>query len=174
MRSPIAFAALVLASACGDGSGSGDAAAEEPVDTAAEDTFDPCLHYPGSCNLDGRNPHAPYDCCPTGTECCPMCHDDSRCGLAYECLASCPETLPCTGSTGGGGFSCYYDPGDITGTVYCPVPEGSLPNSAVPCTSECAAGTICPFPADPWGDAALCCPAGTSCATSGFDLPFCS
>jgi hypothetical protein len=163
--------ALLFASGCGDGSTPGDTS----TDTAAEavDTFDPCSRYPNACNLDPVNPHAPYDCCGPATSCCALCHDEAMCGLDYECRATCPETLPCTGVGGTGGLSCYYDPATVTGTVYCPVPPGSPPSHAVPCASTCTTGIECAFDADPWGDAALCCPDGTACATSGFGLPYC-
>jgi len=167
----ILIATLVLAG-CGEDGSTSDAATDIPADPPREEAFDPCATYPDTCNLDGRNPHAPYDCCPAGTVCCALCHDEERCEMNYECRATCPETLPCTGSTGSGGFSCYYDPGDFTSTVYCPLPAGSPPDDAVACTDTCTTGITCAFDSS-WGDAALCCPDGTSCETSGFGLPFC-
>lgn len=170
----ISLIALALALAtCGEDGSTSDANQDIPADPPREEAFDPCTRYPDSCNGDGRNPHAPYDCCPVGTLCCALCHDETLCGMNYECRTVCPETLPCTGSTGSGGFSCYYDPEDFTGTVYCPVPSGSPPDDAVACSSSCATGIECAFPDGDWGDAALCCPEGTACGTSGFGLPFC-
>jgi hypothetical protein len=174
MRARHILMVVLLAAGCGeDGSGGGDTSTDSAADTGGPDTFDPCSRYPNACNLDSRNPHAPYDCCASGTTCCALCNDETMCQLNYECLATCPETLPCTGSAGAGGFSCYYDPSDFTATVYCPVPSGSPPDTTVPCTADCATGITCAFEPDPWGDAALCCPDGTACATSGFGLPFC-
>lgn len=162
---------MLLCAGCGDDGG--PSATDTATDPGAEDTFDPCTRYPNACNLDPRNPHAPYDCCTSSTTCCALCHDSSMCELEYECRDTCPETLPCTGVTGTGGFSCYYDPDEFTGTAYCPVPAGTPPDDAVACTAECATSIECAFAADPWGDAALCCPDSTSCTTSAFDLPRC-
>ncbi|MBW2261838.1 MAG: hypothetical protein JRG91_07685 [Deltaproteobacteria bacterium] len=167
----ILIVSLVLAG-CGEDGSSSDAATDIPSDPPREEAFDPCTTYPNTCNLDGRNPHAPFDCCPAGTVCCALCHDENRCEMNYDCRDTCPETLPCTGTGGTGGFSCYYDPADFTGTVYCPLPPGAPPDDAVACTDTCTTGVECPFDSS-WGDAALCCPGATTCETSGFGLPFC-
>jgi len=157
--------------------GCDDGTTDTPADTGTTDTTttdtgaDPCTTHPSTCNLDSRNPEAPWDCCPSGTTCCPLCHDSGWCQLDYECLATCPETLPCTGTGAGEGLSCHYTP-PLATTAYCPVPTTLNPTGAVPCVTTCGTGVECPFDAT-WGDAALCCPEATTCATSAFGLPMC-
>lgn len=166
---PVILTALIGTCGCDGDSGNKDATA----DTAADNAPDACASHPGTCNLDDRNPLAPWDCCPVGQTCCPLCHDETRCQFNYECMDRCPETLPCTGTPGTGALSCYYDPDDIPATAYCPVPEGAAPDGVVACTGTCETGVVCAFDEATFGDAALCCPASTSCAVSGFGLPFC-
>jgi hypothetical protein len=168
---PILLPVLVFVVAgCDDGSSNEDAGSDTALDTGT----DVCSSHPGTCNLDDSNPLAPWECCPTGQQCCPLCHDADRCQFNYDCAATCPETLPCTGVLGSGGFSCHYEPADFTSTVYCPVPEGALTDTVVACSASCDTGVECPFDEATFGDAALCCPASASCGSGGFGLPFCN
>jgi hypothetical protein len=160
-------AAVWIAGCEGGAGGTPDAAVDPDGGT------DPCLHHPGTCNLDDRNPQAPWDCCSAGRTCCALCYDADRCEFEYECRASCPETLPCTGAPGTGGLSCTYEPDAFDSTVYCPMPAGPTSQISIPCSATCETGVTCPFDAAEFGDAALCCPAGATCETGGFGLPVC-
>ena len=163
--------ASVLTVACSDdGGGSGTDAG---TDTGADTGQDPCSSHPGTCNLDPRNPGAPFDCCPAGTQCCALCNDPETCQMAYECMDACPVTLPCNGNTTGEGLSCWYDPLNMMGTAYCVVPS-SIPTSGTSeCSYMCGTGVECPFDPEPYGPASLCCPEGTTCETSAFGVPYC-
>ncbi len=162
--------ALLVAAGCDPGD---DAPLDASADHGADLAPDVCSSHPNTCNLDDRNPLAPWDCCPASQTCCALCYDADLCGQHYECRPTCPETLPCSGVPGSGGFSCTYDPEDFASTVYCPVPGGALPDTVVECSATCTTGVVCPFDTAAFGDAALCCPEATTCVTGGFGLPFC-
>ncbi len=164
------LAALLAPAGCSDEGGPSDSG----TDTGHDSATDPCTTYPGTCNMDPRIPRAPWDCCPDGQACCPLCDGPDSCNLDYECRTSCPEVLPCTGTAGTGGFSCWYDPEDLAGgTAYCAVPDPLPASGTVECAATCSTGIECPFSGATYGNAALCCPTGTACGASGFGLPFC-
>lgn len=168
----LAASGSVLLSCNGD-----DGGRDTEVDGDAADIVDLrpeiCYAHPNTCNT-GGGVIEPYNCCSAPRVCCNLCFPPEHCGSRTECLEECPQTIPCEGNPTRDNLSCYFNPSDFSGTVYCPVHENPNPAFAIACVADCPTGVICPLPEEIYGDTALCCPENWSCDTVPlYNLPVC-
>jgi hypothetical protein len=166
-------AACFLA-ACSDGNGESDASLDADGVDAADQRPEICISHPNTCHT-GSTVIDPYDCCTPPRQCCNLCFPPEGCGSRTECLETCPEVIPCGGIPDHDHVSCYYQPSQFEGTVYCPVDANPNPAAPLACAAVCETGVVCPMLDDRFGDAALCCPENWSCETVPlYNLPVCA
>jgi hypothetical protein len=168
----LSILALCLSAGCGGGGGSEDGGLD-PDAEVSDVRSELCTAHPNTCNTGGGVIEA-YDCCSPPRVCCDLCFPPDRCGSRTECLEECPRTIPCEGFPEVSDISCYYDPADLAGTAYCPMHLSPNPSTPTACVAECPTTTVCPLPQELYGNAALCCPEGSSCETVPlYELPRC-